>query len=121
MSRKQRSKIDIGLIWAKYMNIWGQVGTVAGTVNLIMMLGVFYTTTLKPATGISLWLYILIMVTASIAGTLFVVKVGTSGYYRFFSQQSKVAETNERVQETDRKLRLIMDKLGIDDNGKESK
>jgi len=117
-----RSKIDIGLTWAKYVNTRGQVGAVAGTANLIMMLGVFYTTTLRPAMAIPLWLYVLVVVVAAVSMILFVLKIGISGYYRFFSKQSEVAETNKRVQENDRKLRLIMDKLGIkdNDNGKET-
>ena len=113
-------KIDIGITWAKYVNTWGQVGAVAGTANLIMMLGVFYTTTLRPAVAIPLWLYILVVVVSATFGVLFVLKIGISGYYRFFSKQSEVAETNLRVQENDRKLRLIMDKLGIEDTGKEN-
>jgi hypothetical protein len=120
LSKKPRSKVDIGLVWAKYVNTWGQVGAVAGTANLIMMLGVFYTTTLRPAIEVPLWLYILVVVVAAITGVLFVLKVGISGYYRFFSKQSEVAETNLRVQENDRKLTMIMSKLGIEDNGKES-
>ena len=117
---KSKGKIDVGLVWAKYVNTWGQVGAVAGTANLIMMLGVFYTTTLRPAVAIPLWLYILVVVVAATTGVLFVLKVGISGYYRFFSKQSEVAETNLRVQENDRKLRLIMEKLEIDDNGEEN-
>jgi len=115
---KDKRKVDIGLVWAKYINTWGQVGAVAGTANLIMMLGVFYTTTLRPAVDIPLWLYILVVVIAAVTGVIFVLKIGISGYYRFFSKQSEVAETNKRVQENDRKLRLIMDKLEIDDNAR---
>jgi len=112
---KSREKIDVGLIWAKYINTWGQVGAVAGTANLIMMLGVFYTTTLQPWINVPLWLYALVVVLAAIAGITFVLKIGISGYYRFFSKQSKLSETNRRVQENDRKLRLIMERLGIED------
>jgi len=121
LTGKGKRKVDVGLVWAKYMNTWGQVGAVAGTANMIMMLGVFYTTTLRPAVAVPLWLYILIVVVAAVSMVLFVLKVGISGYYRFFSKQSEVAETNKRVQENDRKLRLIMDKLEIEDNetGKE--
>ena len=110
-----KRKIDVGLIWAKYVNTWGQVGSVAGTVNMIMMLGVFYTTTLKPNVDVPLWLYILVVIVAATAMILFVLKVGISGYYRFFSKQSEMGETNKRVQENDRKLGLIMRHLGIDD------
>jgi len=118
---KSKRKVDVGLVWAKYVNTWGQVGAVAGTANLIMMLGVFYTTTLRPAVAFPLWLYILVVVVAATTGVIFVLKIGISGYYRFFSKQSEVAETNKRVQENDRKLRLIMDKLGIEDEtGKEA-
>jgi len=120
MSKKPRSKIDIGLVWAKYMNTWGQVSSIAGTVNMIMMLGVFYTTTLRPNIAFPLWLYILIIVLGAAAVVTFVLKIGISGYYRFFSKQSEVAETNRRVQENDRKLKLIMEKMGIEDTGKEN-
>ena len=112
------SKLDIGLVWAKYINIWSQVGAVAGTANLVMMLGVFYTTTLRPSFAFPLWLYALIVIAASLTTITFVLKVGISGYYRFFSKNSELSETNKRVRETDRKLGLIMDKLGIEDTGK---
>jgi hypothetical protein len=52
---------------------------------------------------------------AAITGVVFVLKVGISGYYRFFSKQSEVAETNKRVQENDRMLRLVMSHFGIED------
>jgi len=121
LTSKSKRKVDVGLVWAKYVNTWGQVGAVAGTANLIMMLGVFYTTTLRPAVAIPLWLYILVVVVAATTGVLFVLKIGISGYYRFFSKQSELAETNRRVQENDRKLRLIMEHLGVEDEtGKET-
>lgn len=118
--------VDVGLIWAKYVNTWGQVGSVAGMVNMLMMLGVFYTTTLRPSLEMPLWLYVVIVIVAAAFAVLFVLKIGISGYYRFFSRQSEVAETNKRVQENsrkldeqDRKLNLVMSKLGIEDTGKE--
>jgi hypothetical protein len=111
--------MDIGLTWARYINTWSQVGAVSGTANLIMMLGVFYTTTLQPWVNIPLWAYILFVVVVATTVVSFVLKVGISGYYRFFNKTSELSETNKRVQETDRKLNLIMDKLGIKDIGKE--
>ena len=120
MTGKRKHKVDVGLVWAKYVNTWGQVGAVAGTANLIMMLGVFYTTTLKPNVDVPLWLYITVVVLAATTGVVFVLKVGISGYYRFFSKASELSETNKRVQENDRKLGLIMEKLEIRDNGKET-
>lgn len=111
-------KIDVGLAWAKYVNTWSQIGVVASTVNFSMMLGVFYTTTLKPTLDIPLWAYILFVLSGVAMAIVFALKVGISGYYRFFSKTSELSETNRRVQENDRKLRLIMDKLGIEDAGK---
>ena len=108
MTRLHKRRLDIGLIWAKYVNTWGQIGAVAGTINFIMMLGVFYTTTLRPALNLPMWLYILLVITGSILATTFVLKVGISGYYRFFSNRSELSETNRRV-------KLIMDHLGIDE------
>jgi len=120
LKRKPRSKIDVGLIWAKYVNTWGQVGTVASTVSFIMMLGVFYTTTLYPALEMPLWMYIIIILIGMTLVIFFVLTIGISGYFRFFSNRSELSETNKRVQETDRKLELIMAKLGIEDTGKEN-
>ncbi len=113
--------LDLGLIWAKYVNTWVQVGTIAGAINMLMMLGVFYTTTLKPFMAIPLWLYIAVVAVSAFCVVLFALKIGISGYYRFFSKTSELSETNKRVQETDRKLSLIMEKLGIADTREESK
>jgi len=115
-----KRNMDVGLVWAKYVNTWGQVGAVAGTANLLMMLGVFYTTTLRPSLAVPLWLYITVVVVAALTGIVFVLKVGISGYYRFFSKTSELSETNKRVQETDRKLGLIITHLEIEDTGKEN-
>lgn len=101
--------IDIGLWWAKYINIWGQAGAVVGTFNFIMLLAVFYTTSIGPSKySIPLWLYISIVVVGTVIGVVFVMKVGISGYYRFFSQKSEMSQINKRV-------KLIMDRLEIDD------
>ncbi len=59
---KPLPKLDVGLMWAKIVNIWGQLGTVAGAVNVMMMVGVFYTTTIKPSLPIPLWLYLMMIV-----------------------------------------------------------
>lgn len=115
-----KRKIDIGLVWAKFVNTYGQVGAVAGTVQMLSTLAILYTTTIQPNADVPVWLYILVIVAGATLAITFVLKIGISGYYRFFSKQSEVAETNKRVQETDRKLALIMDKLGIEDTGKEN-
>ncbi len=108
MTRLHKRRLDIGLIWAKYVNTWGQIGAVAGTINFLMMLGVFYTTTLKPELDIPLWLYALVVAAGALLAIAFVLKIGISGYYRFFSNRSELSETNRRV-------KLIMDHLGIDE------
>ena len=108
LTKLRKRRLDIGLIWAKYVNTWGQIGAVAGTVNFIMMLGVFYATTLKPAFNIPMWLYVLIVVVSAVLATTFVLRIGISGYYRFFSERSELSETNRRV-------KLIMNHLGIDE------
>lgn len=103
-----RQRLDIGLIWAKYVNTWGQLSAVAGTVNILMMLAVFYTTVLKPSLAVPLWLYTSVMFVGAVIGIAFVLKVGISGYYRFFSKTSELSETNRRV-------KLIMNHLGINE------
>ena len=101
-------KIDVGLVWAKYVNTWGQIASVANTINMLMMVGVFYTTTLKPNVNIPLWLYILIIALGLTLAVVFVLKIGLSGYYRFFSNRSELSEANRRI-------KLVMDHLGIDE------
>jgi len=102
------SKVDVGLTWAKVVNVWGQIGIVAGVVNLSMMIGVFYTTTLEPNLSIPLWLYLGVIVVAATVGVVFVLKIGIAGYYKFFSQQSEVSEVNLRV-------KILMNHFGIDE------
>ena len=114
MIKLGKRNMDVGLVWAKYVNTWGQVGAVAGTANLIMMLGVFYTTTLRPSLAVPLWLYITVVVVAAATGIVFVLKVGISGYYRFFSKTSELSEANKRI-------KMIMDHLGIDEGGGNAK
>jgi len=114
-----KRNMDVGLVWAKFVNTYGQVGAVAGTVQMLSTFAILYTTTIQPNADVPVWLYALVITIGAILVVLFVLKVGISGYYRFFSKTSELSETNKRVQENDRKLRLIMDKLGIEDNEKE--
>ena len=118
MSRKPKSKIDIGLIWAKFVNTYGQVGAVAGTVQMLSTLAILYTTTIQPHADVPVWLYILVILSGAALMITFVLKVGISGYYRFFSKTSELSATNKQVQENSRMLKMIMKNLGIDDTGK---
>lgn len=111
---KHLPKIDIGLVWAKVVNIWGQLGTVAGIANTIMLLIVTYTTTIEPKFHTPLWLYIAVIIIAFAVGVYFILKVGISGYYRFLSNQSELSEVH-------RKLNLVMKQLNIEDNNADKK
>ncbi len=108
---KSLPHIDIGLVWAKYLNVWGQLGSVVGAANTLMMVGVFYTTTLKPSLAIPLWLYLMVIVLGSLSVIGFIVKWGISGYYRFFANQSELAEVQ-------RKMDLVMKHFHIEDDKK---
>ncbi len=135
-TKLHKRRLDIGLIWAKYVNTWGQIGAVAGTINFLMMLGVFYTTTLRPAFNIPLWLYTFIVIIGAILSVTFVLNIGISGYYRFFSNNSELSaahqcikdtktmleetrselvKTDKNVRENDRKLGLVLKHLGINE------
>ena len=81
---------DIGLMWAKYMAVMGQVGVIQGTINSLMLVGIFYTTTAKPSFGIPLWAYLSVIGLGIIGVLIFILTIGISGYYRFFNQQSAV-------------------------------
>jgi len=104
---KPLPKFDVGLIWAKVVNIWGQLGTVAGAVNVVMMVFVFYSTTIKPNIPIPLWLYLVLIGIGAAAVIWFILRWGISGYYRFFSNQSELTAVN-------RKVDLIMEHLKIE-------
>ncbi len=111
---KKLPKMDIGLMWAKLVNVWGQLGTVAGVANTLMLIGVFYTTTVLPNYAVPLWLYIMVIVVAATFAITFIVRYGISGYYRFFSSRSELSETNRRIKQ-------IMDHLGIEENDPKKK
>lgn len=98
-------KMDIGLIWAKWMNISGQMGAVQGAASIIMLLIVTYTTSLKGV--IPLWIYVTAVILGVVVLIVFVVKIGISGYYRFFNQQSAM----NRIE---RKLNLLLKEKGIE-------
>lgn len=99
-------KFDVGLIWAKFMSIWSQVGVIQGIFNTVMLVAVFYTTTISPVFQISFWLYITVIVVLSVPVLAFIIKVGISGYYRFINQQTK-------IEEIDRITKLIAEKMGV--------
>jgi len=107
-------KIDVGLIWAKIVNIWGQAGTIAGIANTIMLLVVTYSTTIEPKLHIPLWLYITTIIITLILVVTFILKWGISGYYRFLSNQSELSQVNKRVE-------LIMKHLNIEDENEQPK
>lgn len=100
-------KIDIGLVWAKGFNIWVQFGFIVGVFNTAMMVGVFYSTTVTQLLSIPLWLYLLVICVVLGACVVFVTRYAISGYYRFFNQQSDLAEVN-------RKVDMIIKHLGIE-------
>lgn len=112
--KKNIPRIDVGLTWAKGINIWGQLGMVAGMANTFMMIGVFYTTTIYPNFEIPLWLYIVAIFFVIVFAICFILKYGISGYYRFFSRQSELSEVNKKVS-------LIMKHLNITDETKRKK
>lgn len=115
MINKPMPKLDVGLIWAKGINIWGQVGSVAGAVNFLMMIGVFYTTTAKPIWLIPLWVYLSVIIVGGVFVIGFIITKGISGYYRFLSEQSRIDEVERKVDESNRKVELIMRHFNIKD------
>lgn len=99
-------RMDIGLIWAKYVNIYGQLGSLAGILSMVMTIGIFYTTTLYPIVKIPFWLYVLIITVGAGLVVWFILKIGISGWYRYFSQQSELHQANV-------KMDAIMEHLGM--------
>ena len=101
------NKYDPGLIWAKTQATYSQLGTISGMVAQLMQVGVFYATVVKG--WIPLWVYLIVLATGLGLVLLFILKIGISGYYRFFNQQSAVDNIN-------RKVNLIMQRLEIEDD-----
>jgi H+/Cl- antiporter ClcA len=99
-------KFDIGLSWAKAFNVWSQIGIIAGAINFCMMIGVFYTTTVRAKWDVPFWLYLMVIIVGIILAISFVLKWGISGYYRFLSKQSEISIIN-------RKVDLLLEKNGI--------
>lgn len=113
--RRRIPVIDVGLVWAKIVNIWGQVGTVAGIVNFVMMLGVFYTTTVYPNIKIPIWLYLFIVIIGASLVIGFIIKWGISGYFRYFSNLSEITKINNKVCDLEKNIDLIMKHFNIDE------
>ena len=90
-------KTDLGLSWAKLLVILGQVGAIYGMVNSIMLIGIFYMTTIRPEFGIPLWPYLLAVIFVIISLVSFILKIGISGYYRFFNQQSAIDRIDQKL------------------------
>lgn len=106
-------KMDVGITWGKIINIWGQIGVVQGVINTIMLFVVTYNTSLKNL--LPVWLYILIIVISIICIVGFVLRIGISGYYRFFNQQSAMNRIESKVDKTEAKLDKICKKIGIEE------
>lgn len=85
----------IGLLWAKYLIVIGQVGGILALVNFVMMIGVFYTTTASQY--VSFPLYALVILSGVALLLWFVLAIGIKGYYAFFNQQSAMDEINRKV------------------------
>lgn len=109
----QLKKFDVGMFWGSIINIWGQVGVVFGIANTIMLLGVFYTTTARAY--ISFPLYIVIVVVLGTSTLAFILKVGISGYYRFFTKQTSLSKVDEKLDNIIKDNKLIKAHLGIVD------
>ncbi len=109
MAKCKFPRLDLGLIWGKYLNIWNQIGSIAGLVQLLMMIGVFYTTTLNPKFQIPFWLYLVIIIIGGLLLILFVLKIGLSGYFRYFSKHTDISEVNNKVDELAKQNKLIIE------------
>ena len=83
-------KFDIGLVWARWMAIWGQVSMVAGVIQFLATLVILYTVTISPKYSIPAWLYGVVVLILLLLIILFVTRWGISGYYRFFNRNSKI-------------------------------
>ena len=112
---KNKVKIDVGLIWGKALNIWSQVGILSGAMSTMMMIGVFYTTTVYPNIKIPLWSYLLSIFIIGLIVLIFILRWGIKGYFKFFSNQSALTAVNDKIDEQDRKIELIMKHFNIED------
>lgn len=99
-------KKDIGMLWAKLLNIYGQFGSIQGLVNTSILIIMFYTGTIRQETGMPPWLYALILLALISTGVAFIHKKGISGYYRFFSEQSGLDEVKADIKKIKEALNI---------------
>ena len=92
-----KTRNDIELAWGKVLIIIVQAGAVYSLINSLMLIGIFYTTTARPEFGIPLWLYLLVVTAVIFSLVIFILKIGISGYYRFFNQQSAMDKIDQKV------------------------
>ena len=85
----------IGSAWARYINIWGQVGAVASLIQFVMIAALFYTNT--ASRYIPLWLYLLAGLFGLGALVAFIATIGIRGYYQFFNQQSAIDRIEKKL------------------------
>jgi cell division protein FtsW (lipid II flippase) len=96
--KQGRNRINkrIGLLWARLMAIYGQLGFIQGILNSLMLIAVTYTTTLQQR-GVPLWVYLAILVLILSLATVFILFIGIRGYYDFFNEQSNLDKLEKKL------------------------
>ena len=85
----------IGSAWARYINIWGQVGAVVSLIQFAMVAALFYSNT--ASRYIPLWVYLLVGSLGLGALVAFIATIGIRGYYQFFNQQSAIDRIEKKL------------------------
>jgi hypothetical protein len=98
-------KLDLGLIWGRFLNWWNQIGVILSMITAIMTMGNFYVLVVIHY-HLPLYAYILIVLAGVAACSLFILKLGIAGNFRYMAQQMKIEENN-------RMLKLICERMKI--------
>jgi hypothetical protein len=98
-------KFDLGMVWGRFLNWWNQIGVILSMITAIMTMGNFYVLVVIHY-HLPLYGYILIVAAGVAVCSLFILKLGISGNFRYMAQQMKIEENN-------RMLKKICERMGI--------
>ncbi|MFC1950035.1 hypothetical protein ACFLW0_07700 [Chloroflexota bacterium] len=109
------TRANIGSIWGRFIVYYNQAGMVQGFVNSVVLLVMLYSTTIKPAVDVPVWLYILIVIIGIGLLVLFIRTIGITGYFSYFKQLSALSELERMITSQQNDLALIKKHLGIEE------
>lgn len=88
-------RLRIGLLWAQYQALYGQVGVLMSTFSYLMTAGIFWTTTAQHY--VPLFWYAVLLIGAVALMVVFSLLIGIPGQYAYFRNQSKLDKMEQEL------------------------